>query len=186
MCLRYVLENLRGKSLGAPASEGLTNVFERFLLLAGGSNANSSEGPKGAQEVLHVLDALKDCLPLMSTKYTTVILKYFKTLLELRQPLVTRRITDCLLLLCLNPDSGVSSETLLDILCSLALSVTANETSVDAMTFTARLLDVGMVKVYSLNRQSCIVKLPVVFNSLRGLKFYNFFWFNYLYFLLSC
>lgn len=169
MCLRHVLQVFQGTSLLAPASEAITNTFERFLLLAGGSNA-SSEGPKGAQEVLHILDALKDCLPLMTTKYTTVIMKYFKTLLELHQPLVTRRITDSLTLLCLNPDSGVNAEALLDVLCSLALSV-ANEKSVDSMTTTARLLDVGMSKVYSSNRQTCVVKLPVVFSALRGLDF---------------
>ena len=150
------------------------NTFERFLLLAGGSNANSNEGPKGAQEVLHVLDALKECLPLMSAKYTTVALKYFKTLLELRQPLVTRRITDSLLVLCINPDAGVSAESLLNILCSLAHSASTSEMSVDAMTFTARLLDVGMAKVYSLNREICVVKLPVVFNALRGWSIFLF------------
>lgn len=169
LCLRSVLEKFQKTSLVGPASEGLTNAFERFLLLAGGSNPDNNEGPKGAQEVLHFLDALKDCLPLMSTKYTTVILKYYKTLLELRQPVVTRRVTDSLLLLCLKPDAVVSSETLLDILCSLAISVGTNETSVDAMTFTARLLDVGMVKVYLLNRQLCVVKLPVVFNALKDI-----------------
>lgn len=154
----------------APASEGITNVFERFLLLAGGSNPHSDEGPKGAQEVLYILDAMKDCLPLMSMKYTTIVIKYFKTLLELHQPLVTRRITDSLSLLCLNPNSGVSAEVLLDLLCSLALSV-SSETSVDSMAVTARLLDVGMSKVYSDDRQICVVKLPVVFNALRGLLF---------------
>ncbi|KAL5572312.1 hypothetical protein UlMin_021909 [Ulmus minor] len=169
LCLRYVLEKFQGTSLVAPASEGITNLFERFYLLAGGSNANSSEGPKGAQEILHILDALKDCLALMSTKYTTTLLKYFKNLLELHQPFVTRRLTDSLLLLCLNPDAGVSAQALLDILCSLALSVTTKETSVDGMAFTARLLDVGMVKVYSVNRQICVVKLPVVFNALRDI-----------------
>ncbi|KAF6170949.1 hypothetical protein GIB67_014766 [Kingdonia uniflora] len=36
----------------------------------------------------------------------------------------------------------------------------------DTMTFTARLLDVGIRKVYSLNRQICVVKLPAVFSAL--------------------
>ncbi|PON84609.1 Coatomer beta subunit [Trema orientale] len=169
LCLRYVIENFQGKSLGAHASEGLTDIFKRFLLFSAKPDANSTEGLEAAQKFLYVLDALKDCLPLMSTKHTTVILEHFKALLKLHQPLVTRRITDCLLLLCLNPDSVISSETLVDILCSLALSVTTNETSVDAMTFTARLLDVGIVKVYSLNRQLCVIKLPVVFNALRDI-----------------
>uniref|UniRef100_A0A803NT89 RRP12-like protein n=1 Tax=Cannabis sativa TaxID=3483 RepID=A0A803NT89_CANSA len=171
LCLRIVLEKFRGKSLGAQASEELTVLFKRFLLFAMDSNPNSSDGPRGAQEVLHVLDALKDCLPLMPSKYTTEILEHLKPLLAVHNLKLSRRITDCLLLLCLNPDSEVSSKTLLDVLCSLALSVTSNqtETSVDALTFTARLLDAGMVKVYSRNRQLCIVKLPVVFNALRDI-----------------
>ncbi|KAM0969999.1 hypothetical protein EV1_017912 [Malus domestica] len=167
LCLRDVLQSFQGTPLLAPASEGITNLFERFLLLAGGSKADASEGSKGAQEVLYVLDALKECLFLMSIKYKTDVLKYYKTLLELRQPLVTKRITDSLNILCLNPSTDVSLEVLLDLLCSLALSVSTNETSVDGMTFTARLLGTGMAKVYSLNRQICVVKLPLVFIALE-------------------
>ncbi|KAI5324915.1 hypothetical protein L3X38_033988 [Prunus dulcis] len=152
LCLRDVLRSLQGTPLLAPASEGVTNLFERFLLLAGGSNADAGEGPKGAQEVLYVSDALKECLFHMSIKYKTAVLKHYKTLLELQQPLVTKRITDSLNILCLNPSTNVSPEVLLDLLCSLALSVSTNETSVDGMAVTARLLGNGMAKVYSLNR----------------------------------
>ncbi|BBH08124.1 ARM repeat superfamily protein [Prunus dulcis] len=160
LCLRDVLQSFQGTTLLAPASEG-------FLLLAGGSNPDAGEGPKEAQEVLYVLDALKECLFLMSINYKTAVLKYYKTLLELHQPLVTKRITDSLNILCLNPTTDVSPEVLLDLLCSLALSVSTNETSADGMTFTACLLGTGMAKVYSLNRQICVVKLPTVFNALR-------------------
>lgn len=169
LCLRDALSRFKETSLLPPASEGITKIFERSLLLAGGSNTNATEGSKGAQEVLYVLDALKECLPLMSVKYLTSILKYFKTLLELQQPLVTRRITDSLYLLLLVPALDVSPEALLDLLSSMALSVSTNETSADAMTFAARLLDVGMAKVYSLNRQLCVIKLPVVFNALKDI-----------------
>ncbi|KZV18259.1 hypothetical protein F511_34072 [Dorcoceras hygrometricum] len=150
-----------------PASEGITNIFERFLLLAGGSKTNTSEGSQGAQEVLYVLDALKSCLPYMSSKFLNNILKYFKSLLELRQPVVTSRITDGLNALCLSSTSDVSGEILLDLLCSLATSLSSNESSADDMTFTARLLETGMKRVYLLNRQICVVKLPVVFNALK-------------------
>ncbi|OMP11677.1 Armadillo-like helical [Corchorus capsularis] len=169
LCLRDILQSFRGTPVLAPASEAITNLLERFLLLAGGSNANSAEGAKGAQEVLFVLDALKDSLPLMSTKYMTTILKYYKTLLELRQPLVTRRITDSLNLVCTYPNVEVSGEALLDLLSSLALSVSSNETSAIGMTFNARLLSSGMMKVYSLNRQLCVIKLPVVFSALKDI-----------------
>lgn len=167
-CLRDVLQSFQGIPSLIPASEGITNTLERFLLLAGGSNTNETEGPRGAQEVLFVLDTLKECLPLMSMKCKTTILKYYKTLLELRQPVVTRRITDSLNVICLHMTSDVSAEALLDLLCSLALSASTNETSVDNLTFTARLLDSGMRKVYSLNRQICVVKLPLVFSTLKG------------------
>ncbi|XP_030530465.1 RRP12-like protein isoform X3 [Rhodamnia argentea] len=167
LCLRDVLRSFHGTPAVVPASEGVTSMFERFLLLAGGSKGDATEGSRGAQEVLYVLDSLKECLPFMSLKYTSNTLKYFKTLLELRQPLVTRRITDGLSALCLYPTSEVSPEALLDLLCSLAHLVSASETSVDGMTFTARLLDAGMRKVYSLNRQICVVKLPLIFNALR-------------------
>ncbi|KAA8544895.1 hypothetical protein F0562_019710 [Nyssa sinensis] len=169
MFLRDVLLSFQGTSVLAPASEAITNIFERFLLFAGGSNASASEGPKGAQKVLYVLDALKDCLPLMSLRFSTSVMKYFKSLLELHQPLVTRRITDSLNVLCLHPTLEVSPEVLLVLLCSLALSISANETSADGMTFTARLLCVGMKRIYSLNRQICVVKLPVVFNAFRDI-----------------
>ncbi|KAF7836830.1 RRP12-like protein [Senna tora] len=169
LCLRDTLLNFQKSPLLASASEGITNTFERFLLLAGGANANSNsgEGPKGAQQVLYILDALKECLPLMSVKYKTSILRYFKTLLDLHQPLVTRRITDGLSFLCLYPASEVSPEALLELLNSLALSISTNETSGDGMTFTSRLLDVGMNKIFSLNRQICVIRLPVVFNALK-------------------
>ncbi|MBA0673861.1 hypothetical protein Goari_015486, partial [Gossypium aridum] len=169
LCIRDVLQSLRGTPVLAPASEAISNLFERFLLLAGGSNANSSEGVKGAQEVLYVLDALKDSLPLMSMKYMTTILKYYKTLLELRQPLVTRRVTDSLNVVCTYPNIEVSAEALLDLLSFLAVSVSASETSPVSLTFNARLLSSGMMKVQSLNRQLCVIKLPIVFSALKDI-----------------
>lgn len=169
MCLRDALYSFQGTGVLAPASEAITNILKRLVLLAGGSNARASEGPKGAQEILYVLDALKDCLPLLSLKFSTSILTYFKSLLELRQPVVSRRITNSLNALCLHPNSEVSPEVLLDLLCALGLSISANEMSADDMTFTARLLDVGMSKIYALNRKICIVKLPLVFTALGGL-----------------
>ncbi|XP_042499483.1 RRP12-like protein [Macadamia integrifolia] len=165
-CLRDVLRSFQGSGVLAPASEGITDIFAKFLLLAGGSNSNASERPKGAQEVLHILYALKDCLPLMPMKSTTSVLNNFKSLLKVRQPIVSRRITDCLLALCLFPTSEVSPKDLLDLLRSLAKSVSADEKSVDGMTFTARLLDGGIRKAYALNRQLCVIELPLVFNAL--------------------
>lgn len=167
LCLRDVLQSFQGTSVLAPASEGVSNVFERFLLLAGGSKPDSGEGPQGVHEVLYVLDALKDCLPLLSLKYMTTILKYYKTLLDLHQPLVDKRITSSLYVVCAHPTKEVPAEVMVDLLSSVALSASSDETSAVALTFDARLLSVGMVKVYSINRKLCVVKLPVIFNALK-------------------
>ena len=165
-CIRDVLQSFQGSPLTAPASEGLTNVFRRLILLTGESQGAPAE--KGAQEILHVLEALKDCLPYISMKYKTTILKFYKTLLGVRKPLVTRRVTDSLNILCLHPTVEVSAEALVDLLGSLAGCVVMEETSADGLTFTARLLEVGMRKVYTLNRQICIDRLLPVLNALQG------------------
>lgn len=174
-CLRDVLQSFQGSAILTLASEAVMNIFERFLLLAGGSNPTSTtseEGRKGAMEVLYILSALRDCLPLMSTKFCNSILKYFKSLLELQQPIVTRHIMNTLHMLCSSQQSShVAPELILDLLCQLASSVSVKEKSIDVMTFTARLLHVGIAKVHALNRQVCVVKLPVIFNTLAGLLF---------------
>ncbi|GAB2219203.1 hypothetical protein Droror1_Dr00006834 [Drosera rotundifolia] len=174
LCVQDILQNFQGTTLLAPASEAVSNTFERFLLLAGRSGTSGGEGPKGAQEVLYILDALRDCLVYLSKKHKSTILKYFKTLFELHQPLVSRRVTDCLYSLCLYPELEVAPEPLLDLLCSLALSVSTNETSADVLTFTGRLLDVGIRKVFALDRQICIVKLPLVFSALRDILAFEY------------
>ncbi|RWR79461.1 hypothetical protein CKAN_00803300 [Cinnamomum micranthum f. kanehirae] len=169
-CLRDVLQSFQGSAILASVSEAITNVFERSLLLAGGSNPTSTtseEGPKGAMEVLYILSALRDSLPLMSAKFCNSILKYFKSLLELQQPIVTRHIMNTLHLLCSSQQcSHVAPELILDLLCLLATSFSVREKSVDVMTSTARLLHVGIAKVHAINRKACVVKLPIIFNAL--------------------
>nr|GEV58478.1 hypothetical protein [Tanacetum cinerariifolium] len=171
VCLREVMQGFQNTSLLPPASEAIATTFERSLLLAGGSsnNDNNKEQSSKALEVLYVLDALKDILPLMSVKFSNKILNYFKSLLALHQTAATRRITDALYLLCIQPTLEVSPDALIDLLCSLAISVSSNEMSGDSMTFTARLLDAGMKKVFSLDRQTCVVKLPVVFSAFKDI-----------------
>ncbi|RDX76023.1 RRP12-like protein, partial [Mucuna pruriens] len=169
LCHRDVLLNFQNSSLLASASEGVTNLLERFILLVGGANANTGEGTKEAQQILYILDALKECLPFLSRKSKTSVLNYFKYLMDLHQPLVTRRITDGLSFLCHYPTSEVPPEALLELLNQLARSTETNKMSGDRLTFTARLLDAGMNKVYSLNRQICVIKLPIVFNALKDI-----------------
>ncbi|KAJ0582366.1 putative armadillo-like helical protein [Helianthus annuus] len=166
------MQGFQETSVLSPASEAIATTFEKFLQLAGGLNINPNPNPQEgsrAQEVLYVLDSLKDTLPLMSLKFSTKILYYFKYLLALHQPVATRRITDALYLLCLQPTVDVSPEALVDLLCSLATSVSSNEMSGDNLSFVARLLDAGMKKVFSLNRHACVVKLPVVFSAFKDI-----------------
>ncbi|XP_074269300.1 uncharacterized protein LOC141592498 [Silene latifolia] len=164
-CIRDVLQSFQGSPFLPSASEGFTNMLEKLLLFTGSSKGAPAE--KGAQEILHVLEALKDCLPYLSMKNKTCILKHYKTLLGLRKPLVTRRISDSLNILCLHPTVEVNPEVLVDVLSLLAVSNPVDETSADGLTFTARLLDVGMTKVHNLNREICVNKLPVILNSLQ-------------------
>ncbi|KAJ0932850.1 hypothetical protein HanPSC8_Chr04g0178411 [Helianthus annuus] len=168
------MQGFQETSVLSPASEAIATTFEKFLQLAGGLDTNPNPNPNPqegsrAQEVLYVLDSLKDTLPLMSLKFSTKILYYFKYLLALHQPEATRRITDALYLLCLQPTVDVSPEALVDLLCSLATSVSSNEMSGDNLSFVARLLDAGMKKVFSLNRHACVVKLPVVFSAFKDI-----------------
>ncbi|KAM0003297.1 putative armadillo-like helical protein [Helianthus debilis subsp. tardiflorus] len=119
------MQGFQETSVLSPASEAIATTFEKFLQLAGGLNTNPNPNPQEgsrAQEVLYVSDSLKDTLPLMSLKFSTKILYYFKYLLALHQPVATRRITDALYLLCLQPTVDVSPEALGDLLCSLATS----------------------------------------------------------------
>ncbi|MCI14595.1 RRP12-like protein [Trifolium medium] len=39
----------------------------------------------------------------------------------------------------------------------------------DGMTFTAHLLDAEIKKVFSVDRQMCVIKLPSVFNDLKDI-----------------
>lgn len=167
--LYLILDQFKGSPVLVSACEGITTIFERFLLLAGGSkstNSNTEEGPKGAMEVLFILNALKLCLPLMSMKSSSIILKYCKTLLELRQSIVTRAIMEILQQLCFSPNIRVDAERLSEVLCSLATSVTEQYTSGDELAAIARLSHVGFTKLYDLKREICIMKLPLIFNAL--------------------
>ncbi|KAJ8491333.1 hypothetical protein OPV22_013054 [Ensete ventricosum] len=167
-CLSDVLRSFQNLPVLMPASEDITAIFQRFLLLAGGSSADSSpsECSRGAMQVLYIFNAMKDCLPLMAVKHMNTILKYFKRLLDLRQLIVTRCIMEVLHTLCRSPTVEVAPELLQNLFCSLALSVSDNEKSPDQMASTARLLYVGTRKIYDLNKQICIVTLPVIFNAL--------------------
>nr|CAB3447920.1 unnamed protein product [Digitaria exilis] len=172
-CLRDVLLSFQRQTILVPASEGITRCFERFLLLAGGSSAVNTgvveEGPRGAKEVLYILNGLKCCLPLMASKPSNTILKYFKALLDLHQPILTRSILEILNAVGESQTLLLKSDVLLDLLCSLGLSVSSERKSGDEMASIARLLHVGAKKIYNQNKNICVVKLPLVFTSLADI-----------------
>lgn len=131
--------------------------------------------------MLYILSTLKECLALMSRKHIATLIEGFKMLMILRDPYITRPVIDSLYAVCLNPTSEVPVEALLEVLSLAAGLFSGHETSADAMTFTARLLKVGMTRSFSLNRDLCVVKLPSVFNGLNGMLLYLLlpaFWFQ--------
>lgn len=122
--------------------------------------------------MVYILSTLNECLALMSRKHIAILIDGFKVLLMLRDPFITRPVIDSLNAVCLNPASEVPVEALVEVLSIAAAQFSAYEMSADAMTFTARLLKVGMMRAFSLNRDLCVVKLPSVFNGLKGMLLY--------------
>lgn len=122
--------------------------------------------------MLHVLITLKECLALMSRKHIASLFEGFKVLLTMRVPDITGPVIDSLNAVCLNPTSDAPVEALVEVLSIAAGPFKAHETSADAMTFTARMLKVGLARAFSLNRDLCVVKLPTVFNGLKGMLLY--------------
>ncbi|KAM0874680.1 hypothetical protein ACQ4PT_037239 [Festuca glaucescens] len=171
--LRDILLSFQRQAVLVPASEAIASVFERFLLLAGGSNdvnkGSAAEGPKGAKEVICILNALKCCLHLMASKPSNTILKYFRPLLDLHQPILTRNILEILHVVGDSPTVQLKPDVLLDLMCSLGVSVSTERKSGDELASIARLLNVGTRKVYSQNKITFVVKLPLIFTSLGGI-----------------
>jgi ribosomal RNA-processing protein 12 len=181
-CLRDMLQSFQKLNILISASEEITSTFERFLLLADGTNCQDQtkgERPTGAMEIFYVLGSLKESLPLMAPKSTNIILKYFKTLLDLHQPVVTRGILEILQAICVRETNGADPQILLDLLCSIGLSVPVEHKSGDELAAIARLLYHSMKKVYILNKEIAVVKLPLVFNSLGGMCELEYFIFHF-------
>ncbi|WZY81774.1 hypothetical protein YC2023_028158 [Brassica napus] len=165
-CLRDVLVKSSGTKAWQSLSGTIAELFQKYLDLAHKSEARSAEG---AQQVLYILSALKECLALMSKKHIATVIDGFKILLITRDAFIARPVIDSLNALCLNPASEVPVEALVEVLYHAAVLFSAPETSADAMTSTARLLKVGMMRAFNLNRDICVVKLPGVFNGLKDI-----------------
>jgi len=176
LCLEEILRSYQGSSVLVKASEGVEKLFEQFLLIAGGSNSVgtigkpqvASNGANGAMEVVHILNALKVILPLLSRKVISKLLPHFQLLLQLRQPFLTSHIMSALHALCISPTAELPASGLADLLGWLCLVVFDDQKSGDVIMFAARVLQHGMGKVHDLDQSLCADKLPVIFHSLAG------------------
>ncbi|KAL6226791.1 hypothetical protein ACLB2K_000752 [Fragaria x ananassa] len=112
------------------------------------------------------LDLVIVCLGVMSIEDRTAVLVYLKEFWELHHTNLTRLITDALHRLFLNPSlPDVPLELLLELIGSICLSISQHKTKYIPET-VANLLIIGVPKIYSLNKQICITKLPIVFDAL--------------------
>ncbi|KAJ0240084.1 ARM repeat superfamily protein [Hirschfeldia incana] len=168
-CLRDILEKSRGTKACQSVSGNIAELFQKYLNLAHKSEAPSAEGARGAQQVLYLLSTLKECLASMSKKHIATVIEGFKMLMITRDAFITRPVIDSLNALCLYSTSEVPVEALVEVLYQAAVLVSAHETSADAITSTSRLLKVGIIRAFSLNRDVCVAKLPSVFNGLKDI-----------------
>ncbi|VVA93509.1 unnamed protein product [Arabis nemorensis] len=168
-CLREVLQKFHGTKAWQSVCGAIAELFQKYLDIALKSEGGSSEGARGAQLMVYILSTLNECLALMLRKHIAMLIDGFKVLLMLRDPFITRPVIDSLNAVCLNPASEVPVEALVEVLSIAAAQFSAYEMSADAMTFTARLLKVGMMRAFSLNRDLSVVKLPSVFNGLKDI-----------------
>jgi ribosomal RNA-processing protein 12 len=104
----------------------------------------------------------------MASKPSNTIVKYFRPLLDLHQPILTRNILEILHVVADSPTVQLKPDVLLDLMCSLGVSVSTERKSGDELASIARLLNVGTRKVYSQNKSIFVVKLPLIFTSLGG------------------
>ncbi|KAM5547225.1 hypothetical protein ABKV19_001632 [Rosa sericea] len=166
LCVHDTLQSFRGTPLFGPASKTITDLLMKKYLPPRAESNTDGVNSIDQLKAIHTLNLVVLCLGAMSTEDRTAVLVYFKDLLELHHTYVTRLITDVLYRFCLNPPSpDVDLELLLHLICSICLSVSQHKTNYIMKTI-AGLLNFGVPKVYSLNKQICKIKLPIMFDAL--------------------
>ena len=171
-CMTGVLSSLQGTHALGTASEVVFNLFDQSLNSVSKSlSGKSDNSATGAVEVLHMLDALKQFLPLLSVKSIGRILPHLAQLHELQQPMVTRNVLDTLQTLCMYSSAEIPPVAFGDLLSRLGalLARGENRSSVDDLTVVTRILQHGFQKLWKADRSLCVAKLPSVFHSLIGL-----------------
>lgn len=177
LCMTGILSAFQGSPALSPASEAIVSSFEQSLKSVIGPTASgkitekSVPGKTGAVEVLHMLGGMTGMLPLMSSKTVGRVLPVLGNLVELKQPLLTRRILDTLQALCMSPSAEIPSDVLGDVLGDLASFFSnTKKKDVDEVPVATRVIQHGFERLYQLDPASCARKLPAVFNSLTGLS----------------
>ncbi|PRQ47012.1 hypothetical protein RchiOBHm_Chr2g0095131 [Rosa chinensis] len=166
LCVHDTLQSFRGTPLFGPASKTITDLLMKKYLPPRVESNTDGVNRINQLKAMYTLNLVMLCLGAMSTEDRTAVLVYFKDLLELHHTYVTRLITDALYRLCLHPSSpDVDLELLLDLICSICLSVSQHKMNFIMKTI-AGLLNFGVPKVYSLNKEICKIKLPIMFDAL--------------------
>lgn len=105
----------------------------------------------------------------MPTELIPRVLNCYEAMWKLHSPIINVRVANSVIALCNHPTLMVFNKEMLGFLCSLTSSELMN-TSYTISMATTRLLDIGIRKVYLVNREICVIKLPVVFRALAGLS----------------
>ncbi|CAM6087178.1 unnamed protein product [Calypogeia fissa] len=175
LCMTGILSAFRGSPALSPASEAIVSSLEQSLKsvigsASGRTSEKSAPGKPGAVEVLHMLGGLTGMLPLMSGKTIGRVLPVLANLVEMKQPLLIRRILDTLQALCMSPSAEIPPDVLGDVLGNLASFFSnTKKKDVDEIPVATRVIQHGFERLYNLDTASCARKLPVVFNALTGL-----------------
>lgn len=170
-----ILSAFQGSPALSPASEAIVSSFDQSLKsvigpVSGKTAEKIGPGKPGAVEVLYMLGGMTGMLPLMSGKTIGRVLPVLANLVEMKQPLLTRRILDTLHALCMSPSAEIPSEVFGDVLGNLASFFSnTKKKDVDEIPVATRVIQHGFERLYELDSASCARKLPAVFNALTGL-----------------
>lgn len=175
-CTADALRGFQGSPSLAMASEIIVTLFEKSFLAVSqnkgsdsGDKASGKAGSTEALQILHLLNALKLLLPLMSGKSVGKVLAFFSKLLELQQPFLSRQILNTILPLCTDSGAEIPSGALTDLLEKLAGLLSEEKKAGDESMVAARVLMKGMERLHAVDPQSCALKLPSTFQSLAGM-----------------
>ncbi|KAI5064175.1 hypothetical protein GOP47_0020845 [Adiantum capillus-veneris] len=175
-CSADALRKFQNSASRTMASEAVVSLFERSFLAVsqnkGRNSADKAAGKSGTTEalqILYLLNALKLLLPLLSGKSIGKVLSIFNKLLDLEQPFLSRQIFNTLQPLCTDLNAEIPAAALSNLLERLAAMIVEEKKAGDESMVAARILVKGMEKLYSLDSQSCALKLPLIFQSLAGM-----------------